>query len=137
MHFLHFSQPPILFLQEIAIDDRDKDKKAEVLKEAEELHLCALALSTATFGQMNIQVQNTFFTHISKKYPCIITLIFQTAKHYGNLGRLYQSMEQCSKAEEMHLKAIHIKEELLGKDDYEVALSVGHLARSVNLLPPA
>ena len=46
-------------------------------------------------------------------------------------------MEQCSKAEEMHLKAIHIKEELLGKDDYEVALSVGHLARSVNLLPPA
>ena len=48
-------------LQEIAIDDRDKDKKAEVLKEAEELHLCALALSTATFGQMNIQVQNTFF----------------------------------------------------------------------------
>ena len=44
-------------------------------------------------------------------------------------------MEQCSKAEEMHLKAIHIKEELLGKDDYEVALSVGHLARSVKLPP--
>jgi len=99
-----------LILEEIAIDDRDKDKKAEVLKEAEELHLCALALSTATFGQMNIQ----------------------TAKHYGNLGRLYQSMEQCSKAEEMHLKAIHIKEELLGKDDYEVALSVGHLASLYN-----
>ena len=30
-------------------------------------------------------------------------------------------------AEEMHLKAIEIKEKLLGKDDYEVALSLGHL----------
>ena len=57
-------------LQEIAIDDRDKDKKAEVLKEAEELHLCALALSTATFGQMNIQVQNTFFSpKLQKSIP--------------------------------------------------------------------
>ena len=54
-------------LQEIAIDDRDKDKKAEVLKEAEELHLCALALSTATFGQMNIQVQSTSFN--KQKFP--------------------------------------------------------------------
>ena len=73
------------------------------------------------------------FSQNFQKVFLYITLIFQTAKHYGNLGRLYQSMEQCSKAEEMHLKAIHIKEELLGKDDYEVALSVGHLARSVNL----
>jgi len=31
-------------------------------------------------------------------------------------------------AEDMHLKAIAIKERLLGVDDYEVALSVGHLA---------
>lgn len=28
----------------------------------------------------------------------------------------------------MHLKAISIKEELLGPDDYEVGLSIGHLA---------
>ena len=28
----------------------------------------------------------------------------------------------------MHRKAIEIKEKLLGPDDYEVALSVGHLA---------
>jgi hypothetical protein len=34
----------------------------------------------------------------------------------------------------MHLKAIEIKERLLGPDDYEVALSIGHLA-SLYLLP--
>jgi len=32
----------------------------------------------------------------------------------------------------MHLKAIAIKEQLLGADDYEVALSVGHLASLYN-----
>ena len=32
----------------------------------------------------------------------------------------------------MHLKAIEIKERLLGPDDYEVALSVGHLASLYN-----
>ena len=32
----------------------------------------------------------------------------------------------------MHLKAIDIKERLLGPDDYEVALSVGHLASLYN-----
>lgn len=35
-------------------------------------------------------------------------------------------------AEEMHLKAIEIKERLLGPEDYEVALSVGHLASLYN-----
>ena len=35
-------------------------------------------------------------------------------------------------AEDMHLKAIAIKERLLGADDYEVALSVGHLASLYN-----
>ena len=35
-------------------------------------------------------------------------------------------------AEERHLKAIEIKERLLGRDDYEVALSVGHLASLYN-----
>ena len=52
----------------------------------------------------------------------------QTSKHYGNLGRLYQSMGDLRKAEEMHKRAICMKEELMGKDDYEVALSIGHLA---------
>lgn len=32
----------------------------------------------------------------------------------------------------MHLKAIEIKEKLLGPEDYEVALSVGHLASLYN-----
>ena len=32
----------------------------------------------------------------------------------------------------MHRKAIDIKERLLGPDDYEVALSVGHLASLFN-----
>lgn len=31
-------------------------------------------------------------------------------------------------SEQMHLKAIEIKESILGKDDPEVALSLGHLA---------
>jgi hypothetical protein len=35
-------------------------------------------------------------------------------------------------AETMHLKAIAIKEELLGPDDYEVGLSIGHLASLYN-----
>lgn len=35
-------------------------------------------------------------------------------------------------AEMMHLKAIAIKEELLGAEDYEVGLSVGHLASLYN-----
>ncbi|KOB71139.1 putative amyloid beta protein, partial [Operophtera brumata] len=56
----------------------------------------------------------------------------QTAKHYGNLGRLYQSMQKFSDAETMHLKAIAIKEELLGPEDYEVGLSIGHLASLYN-----
>ena len=41
-------------------------------------------------------------------------------------------MEKFHQAEQMHLKAIHIKETLLGKDDYEVALSIGHLASLYN-----
>jgi len=32
----------------------------------------------------------------------------------------------------MHLKAIQIKEMLLGQEDYEVALSLGHLASLYN-----
>ena len=80
------------------------------MAEAEKLHLIALRLSKNAFGEKNVQV----------------------AKHYGNLGRLYQSMKRYTEAEEMHLKAISIKEELLGPDDYEVGLSVGHLASLYN-----
>jgi hypothetical protein len=36
----------------------------------------------------------------------------------------------------MHLKAIEIKERLLGPDDYEVALSIGHfyVVKILNLI---
>ena len=41
-------------------------------------------------------------------------------------------MLRYDEAEKMHLKAIDIKEAILGKEDYEVALSVGHLASLYN-----
>merc|ERR1711994_765082 len=88
----------------------DKVYGKNLLHRAEELHLSALNLAIRSFGEMNVQ----------------------TAKHYGNLGRLYQTMERYSEAEQMHLKAIQIKENLLGRDDYEVALSIGHLASLYN-----
>lgn len=56
----------------------------------------------------------------------------QTAKHYGNLGRLYQSMMRFDAAEKMHKRAIKIKTDLLGAYDYEVGLSIGHLASLYN-----
>lgn len=99
-----------LILEEIAIDNHDKAVEKRLLSEAEELHMSALQLARKAFGEMNVQ----------------------TAKHYGNLGRLYQSMRRFQEAEKMHLKAISIKERILGSDDYEVALSVGHLASLYN-----
>jgi len=99
-----------LILEEIAIDNQDSHEGARLLKEAEKLHLFALKLAIQSFGETNVQ----------------------TAKHYGNLGRLYQTMQRYTEAEKMHLKAIEIKESLLGTDDYEVALSVGHLASLYN-----
>lgn len=92
-----------LILEEIALDlmasgpSRDQIG-TDMLREAEDLHLSALQLSLEAFGEINVQ----------------------TAKHYGNLGRLYQSMNQFEKAEKMHLRAIDIKTDLLGKFDYEV-----------------
>jgi hypothetical protein len=41
-------------------------------------------------------------------------------------------MHRYVEAEQMHLKAIEIKETLLGPDDFEVALSLGHLASLYN-----
>jgi len=99
-----------LILEEIAIDSRDKATQKKLLEEAEDLHRHSLSLALKAFGENNVQ----------------------TAKHYGNLGRLYQSKGQYGEAERMHLKAIEIKERLLGPEDYEVALSVGHLASLYN-----
>ncbi|XP_060560053.1 amyloid protein-binding protein 2-like [Ruditapes philippinarum] len=99
-----------LILEEIAIDSHNKEVEDKLLTEAQELHLQSLALARKAFGENNVQ----------------------TAKHYGNLGRLYQSMHNFEEAEQMHLQAIDIKERLLGAEDYEVALSVGHLASLYN-----
>ncbi|XP_049873684.1 amyloid protein-binding protein 2 [Pectinophora gossypiella] len=101
-----------LILEEIALDTPAGQDMSEpsLLEESESLHKAALALSMMAFGENNVQ----------------------TAKHYGNLGRLYQSMHKFQDAETMHLKAIAIKEELLGPEDYEVGLSIGHLASLYN-----
>ncbi|XP_035439833.1 amyloid protein-binding protein 2 isoform X2 [Spodoptera frugiperda] len=101
-----------LILEEIALDTpAGQDMAApSLLEESEALHKAALELSMMAFGEKNVQ----------------------TAKHYGNLGRLYQSMHKFQDAETMHLKAIAIKEELLGPEDYEVGLSIGHLASLYN-----
>lgn len=100
-----------LILEEMALDMyHDTQAQKQMLQESEELHQAALRLSLSAFGENNVQ----------------------TAKHYGNLGRLYQSMMLYDKAEQMHLKAIDIKERLLGRDDYEVGLSIGHLASLYN-----
>jgi len=99
-----------LILEEIAIDSHNKAVEKKLLEEAQDLHLSSLMLAMRAFGENNVQ----------------------TAKHYGNLGRLYQSMHRYEDAEAMHLKAILIKERLLGAEDYEVALSVGHLASLYN-----
>lgn len=100
-----------LILEEIALDSTSTPlSKQNLLFKAECLHLSALQSAREAFGEINVQ----------------------TAKHYGNLGRVYQSMRKCKEAEAMHLKAIHIKEELLGPDDHEVGLSIGHLASLYN-----
>ncbi|VDM02797.1 unnamed protein product [Schistocephalus solidus] len=99
-----------LILEEIALDDNDPSRTKSYLYTARDLHLQSLDLCERTFGTWNIQ----------------------TAKHFGNLGRLFQSMEHNKAAEEMHLKAIMIKERLLGANDFEVGLSVGHLASLYN-----
>ncbi|KYN07725.1 PREDICTED: amyloid protein-binding protein 2 [Cyphomyrmex costatus] len=100
-----------LILEEIAIDNASTPlSEQNLLLKSECLHLSALEMSKTAFGERNVQ----------------------TAKHYGNLGRLYQSMRKFQEAEMMHLKAIGIKEELLGPDDYEVGLSIGHLASLYN-----
>lgn len=95
-----------LILEEIALDQG----YGPLLEQSEKLHESALRLSLDAFGEINVQ----------------------TAKHYGNLGRLYQSMMRFDAAEKMHKRAIKIKTDLLGAYDYEVGLSIGHLASLYN-----
>ncbi|XP_068158338.1 amyloid protein-binding protein 2 [Drosophila tropicalis] len=100
-----------LLLEEIALDKMaDGMDEEELLLQSEQLHHFALLLSLEVFGEVNVQ----------------------TAKHYGNLGRLYQTMNRFDEAERMHQKAIKIKTDLLGAFDYEVGLSIGHLASLYN-----
>ncbi|XP_030380960.1 amyloid protein-binding protein 2 isoform X2 [Scaptodrosophila lebanonensis] len=100
-----------LLLEEIALDKMaDGMDEEDLLHQSEELHNFALQLSLEVFGEVNVQ----------------------TAKHYGNLGRLYQTMNRFDEAERMHQKAIKIKTDLLGPYDYEVGLSIGHLASLYN-----
>lgn len=102
-----------MIVEEIALDLREpseREQRALLLLEAEMLHKSALSLSKRTFGLENVQ----------------------TAKHYGNLGRVYQSMDEYQEAERMQLIAIRIKESILGNWDYEVGLSMGHLASLYN-----
>lgn len=63
-----------LILEEIALDSPSVHSSgmSALLEQAEELHKSALKLAMATFGERNVQ----------------------TAKHFGNLGRLYQSMRR-------------------------------------------
>ncbi|XP_046840274.1 amyloid protein-binding protein 2-like [Xenia sp. Carnegie-2017] len=103
LHLASANRVKALILEEIAIDlDLEKEKLNEALK----LHLSSLFLARRAFGEDNVQI----------------------AKHFGNLGRLYQSMKRFREAEQMHMRAIDIKERLLGAQDFEVALSLGHLA---------
>lgn len=102
-----------LILEEVALDHMVPPNATDykgLLRESEDLHQSALQLSLEAFGEVNVQ----------------------TAKHYGNLGRLYQSMMRYTDAEEMHQRAIKIKRDLLGEYDYEVGLSIGHLASLYN-----
>jgi hypothetical protein len=46
--------------------------------------------------------------------------------------KYFHSLFVSQEAETMHLKAIAIKEQLLGVEDYEVGLSIGHLASLYN-----
>uniref|UniRef100_A0A914ZZ16 Amyloid protein-binding protein 2 n=1 Tax=Parascaris univalens TaxID=6257 RepID=A0A914ZZ16_PARUN len=95
-----------LIMEEQALDLSDETQKAAMLAEALRLHKAALAHYQRRFGDENVH----------------------TAKNYGNIGRLYQSMGLYELSEEMHKKAIAIKARVLGEDDYETALSMGHLA---------
>ncbi|VDO16516.1 unnamed protein product [Rodentolepis nana] len=95
-----------LILEEIALSEPHPQRRESRLLIAKDMHLLSLHICEETFGVWNVQ----------------------TAKHIGNLGRVFQALKRSTLAEKMHLKAISIKERFLGPNDYEVGLSVGHLA---------
>ena len=100
----------LFHLFQVAIDSPDVEEESRLLRKAERLHKFSLNLARKNFGEANVH----------------------TAKQYGNLGRLYQTTKMFELSEKMHLKSIAIKEAKLGVSDYEVALSIGHLASLYN-----
>lgn len=73
-HVLNASSKRVmaLILEEIAIDSVGTPAEQELLILAEKIHLSCIKLTGNVFGELNVQ----------------------TAKHYGNLGRLYQTMKK-------------------------------------------
>lgn len=63
---------PVFLINVLALPSAIVPGSKDLLSEAENLHMSALKLAIATFGEKNVQ----------------------TAKHFGNLGRLYQSMKK-------------------------------------------
>jgi hypothetical protein len=63
---------PVVLMNVFALPFSIVPGSKDLLSEAENLHMSALKLAVATFGEKNVQ----------------------TAKHFGNLGRLYQSMKK-------------------------------------------
>ena len=83
-YFFMFLQTALI-LEEIAIDSFDDAAEARLLEEALLLHEDSLALSRVAFGEHNVQ----------------------TAKHYGNLGRLYQTLQQWEVRVALNVEFLH------------------------------
>ncbi|XP_017878965.1 amyloid protein-binding protein 2 isoform X2 [Ceratina calcarata] len=120
------------------------------------LYKDALAIRTEIFGDMNLHValahedlayalyvyeysSGIFPEARQNTYICLLCnwLKMHSAKEIYKQQSNTETWGACirawgNEAESMHLKAIRIKEELLGSDDYEVGLSVGHLASLYN-----
>lgn len=89
-----------LILEEIALDSTSSPlSKQNLLFKAECLHLSALQSAKEAFGERNVQ----------------------TAKHYGNLGRVYQSMRKCK----VHIFHVNILIKNLGHDYYILSIILG------------
>lgn len=100
-----------LHLEEMAIDTDNLKKKHKFLDKALELHTMAVNIVKDTLkSEENLQV----------------------AKHYSNLGRLYQTMKKYDLSESFHLRSIEIKQAILGNFSYELAVSYSLLASLYN-----
>ncbi|XP_006736174.1 amyloid protein-binding protein 2 [Leptonychotes weddellii] len=86
------------------------------------IYQAALDIRQSVFGGKNIHVATA---HEDLAYSSYVHQ-YSSGKFDNALLIIFQE------AEEMHIKAIQIKEQLLGQEDYEVALSVGHLASLYN-----